>query len=101
MWELRTSASLARLWQSQGKHQEAYELLASVYGWFTEGFDTKDLSEAKALLDALIFGIRSTAYVTSRGNAFDPSWAAYADHGERGTDRRRRIQRETCPVIPP
>jgi class 3 adenylate cyclase/tetratricopeptide (TPR) repeat protein len=55
IWELRTSASLARLWQSQGKHQEAYELLASVYGWFTEGFDTKDLSEAKALLDALIF----------------------------------------------
>ena len=55
-WELRTSTSLARLWQSQGKRQEAYELLAPVYGWFTEGFDTKDLSEAKALLDALIVG---------------------------------------------
>ena len=50
MWELRTSTSLARLWQSQGKRQEAYELLAPVYGWFTEGFDTKDLQEAKALL---------------------------------------------------
>jgi hypothetical protein len=53
MWELRTSASLARLWQSQGKRQDAYELLAPVYGWFTEGFDTKDLLEAKALLDEL------------------------------------------------
>ena len=47
MWELRTSTSLARLWQSQGKRQEAYELLAPVYDWFTEGFDTKDLQEAK------------------------------------------------------
>ena len=53
MWELRTSTSLARLWQSQGKRQDAYELLAPVYGWFTEGFDTKDLQEAKALLDEL------------------------------------------------
>jgi hypothetical protein len=53
MWELRTSISLARLWQSQGKRQEAYELLAPVYGWFTEGFDTKDLQDAKALLDEL------------------------------------------------
>ena len=52
-WELRTSTSLARLWQSQGKRQEAYELLAPVYGWFTEGFDTKDLQDAKALLDEL------------------------------------------------
>jgi hypothetical protein len=53
MWELRTSTSLARLWQSQGKRQEAYELLAPVYGWFTEGFDTKDLLEAKSLLAEL------------------------------------------------
>ncbi len=53
MWELRTSTSLARLWQSQGKRREAYDLLAPVYDWFTEGFDTKDLLEAKALLDEL------------------------------------------------
>ncbi len=53
MWELRTSTSLARLWQSQGKRQDAYELLAPVYGWFTEGFDTKDLLEAKVLLEEL------------------------------------------------
>jgi predicted ATPase len=53
MWELRTSTSLARLWQSQGKHQDAYELLAPVYDWFTEGFDTKDLLEAKSLLAEL------------------------------------------------
>ena len=51
MWELRTSTSLARLWQSQGKRRDAHELLAPVYGWFTEGFDTEDLLEAKALLD--------------------------------------------------
>jgi predicted ATPase len=53
MWELRTSTSLARLWQSQGKRQDAYELLAPVYDWFTEGFDTKDYQEAKMLLDEL------------------------------------------------
>jgi class 3 adenylate cyclase/predicted ATPase len=52
-WELRTATSLARLWQHQGKRQEAYDLLAPVYGWFTEGFDTADLKDAKALLDAL------------------------------------------------
>jgi predicted ATPase len=53
MWELRTSTSLARLWQRQGKRQDAYELLAPVYGWFTEGFDTKDLLDAKSLLAEL------------------------------------------------
>jgi len=52
-WELRAATSLARLWQSQDKRQEAYSLLAPVYGWFTEGFDTADLQEAKALLEAL------------------------------------------------
>src|SRR5262249_55803537 len=52
-WELRASTSLARLWQHQGKHQEAHDLLAAVYNWFTEGFDTADLKEAKALLDEL------------------------------------------------
>jgi predicted ATPase len=51
--ELRAAASLARLWQSQGKRQEAYDLLAPIYGWFTEGFDTVDLQDAKALLDKL------------------------------------------------
>jgi predicted ATPase len=45
--------SLARLWQSQGKREEARKLLAPIYGWFTEGFDTADLQEAKALLEAL------------------------------------------------
>jgi predicted ATPase len=51
--ELRAAMSLSRLWQQQGKCAEAYELLASIYGWFTEGFDTADLLEAKALLEAL------------------------------------------------
>ena len=52
-WELRASMSLARLWRDQGKVQQARELLVPVYGWFTEGFDTRDLKEAKALLDEL------------------------------------------------
>jgi predicted ATPase len=52
-FELRTATSLARLWQQQGKRQEAHDLLAPVYHWFTEGFETADLKDAKALLDAL------------------------------------------------
>jgi predicted ATPase len=52
-WELRAAVSLARLWRDQGKVQQARELLAPVYGWFTEGFDTRDLKEAKALLEEL------------------------------------------------
>ena len=51
--ELRAAMSLSRLWQQQGKRAEAQELLAPIYGWFTEGFDTMDLQEAKALLEAL------------------------------------------------
>jgi predicted ATPase len=51
--ELRAAMSLSRLWQQQGKQAEAHALLAPVYGWFTEGFDTADLQEAQALLDAL------------------------------------------------
>jgi predicted ATPase len=52
-WELRAAMSLARLWRDQGKVQQASELLAPVYGWFTEGFDTRHLKEAKALLKEL------------------------------------------------
>ena len=52
-WELRAAMSMARLWRDQGKRDEARELLAPVYGWFTEGFDTRDLKEAKGLLDEL------------------------------------------------
>jgi class 3 adenylate cyclase/predicted ATPase len=52
-WELRAAMSMARLWRDQGKPQQARELLAPVYGWFTEGFDTRDLKEAKGLLDKL------------------------------------------------
>jgi predicted ATPase len=53
MWELRAAASLAQLWRDQGRRAEARDLLAPVYGWFNEGFDTHDLKEAKALLDQL------------------------------------------------
>ena len=52
-WELRTATSLARLWQQQGKLAEAHTLLSEIYHWFTEGFDTKNLQEAKALLEEL------------------------------------------------
>jgi predicted ATPase/class 3 adenylate cyclase len=52
-WELRAATSLARLWQQQGKPADAHQLLAEVYGWFTEGFDTADLQEARTLLDML------------------------------------------------
>ncbi len=52
-WELRAATSLARLWQQQGKRTEAHQLLSDVYGWFTEGFDTADLKDAKTLLDEL------------------------------------------------
>jgi predicted ATPase len=52
-WELRAAMSMARLWRDQGKRQQAHDLLAPVYGWFTEGFDTMDLKEAKALLEQL------------------------------------------------
>ena len=53
LWELRAAVSLARLRRDQGRRAEARDLLAPVYGWFTEGFDTPDLKEAKALLDEL------------------------------------------------
>jgi predicted ATPase len=52
-YELRTATSLARLWRDQGRPDEARDLLAQIYGWFTEGFDTRDLKEAKALLEQL------------------------------------------------
>jgi predicted ATPase len=53
LWELRAAVGLARLWRGQGRLGEGHDLLAPVYGWFTEGFDTPDLKEAKALLDNL------------------------------------------------
>ena len=52
-FELRAATSLSRLWQSQGKREEARQVLGHIYVWFTEGFDTADLQDAKALLDAL------------------------------------------------
>jgi predicted ATPase len=53
LWELRAAASLSRLWGERGRRAEARDLLAAVYGWSTEGFDTADLKEAKALLEEL------------------------------------------------
>jgi class 3 adenylate cyclase/predicted ATPase len=65
-WELRAAMSMARLWRDQGKPQQARELLAQVYGWFTEGFDTRDLKEAKALLGELASQDMSIVCPTSR-----------------------------------
>jgi predicted ATPase len=62
-WELRAAMSLSRLWRDQGKPQQARDLLAPVYGWFTEGFDTRDLKEAKALVDDLAQQTGSAANV--------------------------------------
>jgi predicted ATPase len=59
--ELRAATSLARFWQQQGKTKEAHEMLSGIYGWFTEGFDTKDLQEAKALIDSLESSVLSPA----------------------------------------
>ena len=53
LWELRAAMSMARLWRDQGKRDATRDLLAPVYGWFTEGFDTLDLKDAKVLLDEL------------------------------------------------
>ena len=59
LWELRASVALARLWTQQGKRKEARNLLAPVYDWFTEGFGTPDLLDAKALLEELAASLRS------------------------------------------
>jgi predicted ATPase len=53
LWELRAAISLARLWNDQAKQSDARDLLGPIYGWFTEGFDTPDLQDAKALISAL------------------------------------------------
>jgi len=55
-WELRATVSLTHLWQRQGRCEEAWQMLSAIYGWFTEGFDTPDLQEARALLDELSMG---------------------------------------------
>jgi predicted ATPase len=66
-FELRAAMSLARLWHQQGKQEEGRAILAGIYGWFTEGFDTADLKEARDLLDEL--SIESTRLVSQIGAA--------------------------------
>jgi len=78
-WELRTATSYARLMYDQGRAGAAYELLAPVYGWFTEGFGTKDLQEAKALLDEL------------GAEGSQRSLSAFARAGSTEPERRREI----------
>jgi predicted ATPase len=80
--ELRAAMSLSRLWQRQGKRDEARALLAPVYGWFTEGFDTADLQEAKVLLEELA---ESTGVVV---HAKGPPRPAERDRQRRGPGRR-------------
>ena len=82
-WELRASMSLARLWRGQGKVQQARELLAPVYGWFTEGFDMRDLKEAKALLEELAV---NNGLLTSRTAHLQPGFSfSYDDFSLPGT----------------
>jgi predicted ATPase len=72
-WELRAAVSIARLWRDQGKSRQARELLGPVYGWFAEGFDTRDLKEAKALLEELSqWGCIRTEFAVSSGVAGAP-----------------------------
>jgi hypothetical protein len=66
LWELRAAGNLARLRRGQGRHSEARDLLAPVYGWFTEGFDTPDLKDAKALLDCIEIAPAGSASNASR-----------------------------------
>jgi predicted ATPase len=73
-WELRTATSYARLMRDQGRVGEAYNLLAPVYGWFTEGFNTKDLKDAKALLGELVnaSGVPESGSLINAGASGDP-----------------------------
>src|SRR5262249_48969037 len=70
-WELRTATSYARLMRDQGRGGESYNLLAPVYGWFTEGFNTKDLKDAKALLGELVnaSGVPESGHLTTTAGA--------------------------------
>jgi predicted ATPase len=68
-WELRAAVNLARLRREQGRHDEARDLLAPVYGWFTEGFATPDLKDAKALLDCIETASAASASNASRSDA--------------------------------
>ena len=76
-WELRAATNLASLWLDRGRRSDARELLAPIYGWFTEGFDTSDLQKAKALLDAPFFVVsgthRSLALLDVAARARDPA----------------------------
>ena len=86
-WELRASMSLAHLWRDQGKVQQARELLAPVYGWFTEGFDTRDLKEAKAFVGG-VGHIKRGQAATTRSNygAAQSLLARPTMNGYRGPD---------------
>ena len=85
--ELRAVTSLARLWQNQGKKEEARQILAEVYNWFTEGFDTKDLQEAKALLDELRYGEAKASTQAGQSAGTDP--------GTSGKDLARDTKKDT------
>ena len=81
-WELRAAASLARLWREQGRRTVAHGLLAPIYGWSTEGFDTLDLKDAKALLDELVAGFNQL-------KGFDDSLCRRCGRRRRSWLRRR------------
>jgi hypothetical protein len=74
-FELQASISSLQLWHAQGKHREAHDLLAPIYIWFAEGFDTKDLKEAKALLNELSCCVRAQESCSGARSANVRSWA--------------------------
>ncbi len=96
-WELRATSSLARLWQSQGKTEEARKMLAEIYSWFTEGFDTKDLKEAKALLDVL-----ESREVMRQGEKTSPQRRAPAKRPQKAAKSQRPpdMRPEHADVVP-
>jgi TolB-like protein len=91
-WELRATISLARLWQSQGKTEEAQKMLAEIYGWFTEGFDTKDLQEAKTLLETL-----QDREVEGQGEKNGPRRGEPVKRAKKGPKQQRSAA--ACPEI--
>ncbi len=98
-WELRAATSLARLWQQQGKHAEARQMLAEIYGWFTEGFDTADLQDAKALLEELQT-TEAARYGTGSSNDLVPAEAHETEAPSRYRSSYRTDPTPSIAVLP-
>ena len=94
-WELRAAVSVARLWRDEGKGDQARELLAAVYDWFTEGFDTLDLKEAKALLDELT----KWRVLWPRGPTIDGPGRDHVDRARCGVLRNHHFRPDALEIV--